>query len=44
MKLDLSKIDFEQYAVNVGGALAILVVGWMIAGWGGSLVAASYYA
>jgi small conductance mechanosensitive channel len=36
--LDLSKIDLEQYAVNIGGALAILIVGWMIAGWGGSLV------
>jgi small conductance mechanosensitive channel len=31
--VDLSKFNLEQYAVNVGGALAILVVGYLIAGW-----------
>lgn len=38
MTLDLSKIDFEQFAVNALGALAILVIGWMLARWSGSLV------
>jgi small conductance mechanosensitive channel len=38
VNLDLSKIDFEQYTVNVGGALTIMIVGWLIAGWAGSLV------
>lgn len=38
MKIDLSKIDLEQYAVNIGGALAILIVGWLIAGWFGGFV------
>jgi hypothetical protein len=31
--IDLSKINVEDYVVNIGGALAILIVGWMLAGW-----------
>lgn len=38
MNFDLSKLDWEQYAVAAGSALAILVVGWTIAAWAASLV------
>jgi small conductance mechanosensitive channel len=38
VNIDLSKFDIEHYTVNAVGALAILVIGWMIAGWSGSLV------
>lgn len=38
MKLDLSKLNLEQYSVNAVSALAILVIGWMVAKWLGSLV------
>jgi small conductance mechanosensitive channel len=36
--VDLSKFDIERYTVNVGGALAILIIGYMLAGWSASLV------
>lgn len=32
MTIDFSKLDIEPYAVSAGSALAILVVGWIIAG------------
>lgn len=38
MNFDLSKINWEEYAVNAGAALAILVVGWLLAGWIASAV------
>ncbi|HEY6557879.1 MAG TPA: mechanosensitive ion channel family protein [Polyangiaceae bacterium] len=38
MDFDFSKLDWEQYAVAGGSALAILVIGWMIAAWAGNLV------
>lgn len=33
MHIDTSKINIEDYVVNIGGALVILIVGWMLAGW-----------
>ena len=38
MNVDFSKFDIEHYTVNAAGALAILVFGWMLAGWFASLV------
>lgn len=38
MNFDLSKLNLEAYAVNAGAALAILIIGWIIAGWVGSIV------
>jgi small conductance mechanosensitive channel len=38
VNFDLSKIDFERYAIALASALIILFVGWLVAGWSGSLV------
>jgi len=38
MRFDFSRVNVEQLAVNVGAALAILIVGWLVAGWTGNLV------
>ena len=33
MNFDLSKLDLERHALSLGGALAILAVGWILASW-----------
>lgn len=38
MDFDLSNLKWEAYAVSGASALAILVLGWLFAGWAGSLV------
>lgn len=38
MNIDFSKFDIERYTVNAVGALAILVIGWLLAGWSASIV------
>ncbi len=38
MNFDFSNIDIEQHAITFGSALLILVLGWIIASWAGSLV------
>lgn len=38
MNVDLSKFDIEHYTVNAAGALAILIIGWLLAGWFATLV------
>ena len=38
MNFDVSKLHVEENAINVAAALAILAIGWMLAGWVGSLV------
>lgn len=38
MSFNFSNIDLEQSAVAIGSALLILVVGWIAAGWVGSVV------
>lgn len=36
MNFDLSNVPVEQYAVKVGAALLILIIGWLLAGWAAS--------
>ncbi len=38
MNFDPSTIDLQRRALAIGGALLILVLGWMLAGWAGSAV------
>lgn len=38
MNFDVSKLHVEEYAINFGAAFAILVIGWMLAGWLGGVV------
>jgi small conductance mechanosensitive channel len=38
VNVDFSKFDIEHYTVNAAGALTILVVGYILAGWFASLV------
>jgi small conductance mechanosensitive channel len=38
MNFDLSKIDLEARAIAVGSAIAILVIGWIVAGWASRFV------
>jgi small conductance mechanosensitive channel len=38
LHVDLSKINIEQYVVSIAGALAILIIGWMLAGWTSGIV------
>jgi small conductance mechanosensitive channel len=38
MSFDPSTIDLQRRALTVGGALLILVLGWILAGWAGSAV------
>lgn len=38
MEFDLSKLDIEQLAVSAVGGLAILILGWLFAGWASGLV------
>ncbi len=38
MNINISQEEFEQYAIALGSALAILVIGWIVAGWIGSTV------
>lgn len=38
MSFNLSTIDLEQSAIAIGSALLILVFGWILAGWAGSVV------
>lgn len=35
---DFSNIDFEQHAITFGGALLILILGWLVASWAASIV------
>lgn len=38
MNFDLSTIDLQHRALALGGALLILIIGWILAGWAGSAV------
>lgn len=38
MNLELSAIDLQRRAIAIGGALLILILGWMLASWAGSAV------
>lgn len=38
MSFNFSNIDLEQTALAIGSALLILVLGWILAGWAGSMV------
>lgn len=38
MSFNFSNIDLEQSAIAIGSALLILVLGWILAGWAGSVV------
>jgi small conductance mechanosensitive channel len=38
MNLDFSKVNWEEHSLTVGSALAVLVVGWIVASWLAAMV------